>query len=201
MAVEISEVTPSTGRRRYAWGMALLLGAAAVSAGTAVLFEWATGVGRRERLVVLGVSEYQWILAGIFLYGTAAIVGFIMLSGPVLDRIRHTWVRWTANTAAFLVVLGAILVWLLAMLLALILAALSPHFKVTSPEGVSVIAEQGGYDPDSYDIYRQKSAFVYTWAAHTRTSRYEPELENCTLADGESELVLTCGSHVVAVPL
>ena len=198
MGAETVELSPVAGRRRYLWGMGLLLGAAILGAGSVGLVAW--GWSTRGRLAILGLSEWHFVLAGVFLGGVAGVAGFIMLFGQVLGGIRRTWVRWTATTASLLLVLATILVWLFALLFLMVMAGWSEYTEVESPSGVRVIVEHGGFDPDDYDIYVQKSGFVYVWAAGTTTVGNEPALTGCSLAEGDSVLVLTCGGHVVEVP-
>ncbi|WP_104112110.1 hypothetical protein [Arthrobacter sp. N199823] len=206
MAAEEAPVLDSRGkalsRRRIAWGISFLAIAVTIGLGSGWLWSWSEQSWSSGKVFFYVVSGWPLVFCGLFISGLAAVVGLLCLVPPMIRGIPHKGSRLFVGILVSLCTAAAAAVWLYFWLGSGLISIAATYYKVTAETGETVIVGKPGFDPASFAVYTQKSAFVYEEIRGIRgmaeSGHFETDL--CSLARQDSDLLLTCGNDVTRFP-
>lgn len=97
--------------------------------------------------------------------------------------------------------------WLVFLLFFFFMAFSNSNTRVSAEDGQSVVVTWGGFKPKVYQVYTQRSSYIYEYfdggvfaSRHTTGSRGSVDPDTCVLDSNDAGLLLTCGDEVVRIP-
>ncbi|MDJ0312590.1 hypothetical protein [Arthrobacter sp. H35-D1] len=109
------------------------------------------------------MTNWQLILCASILSGLTVAVGLVLLVSPLILRIPHRWMRRLSGGLAGLTIVASAVEWVFSLLHFFLMANINSYTKVSAEDGQSVVVSSGGFDPESYQVYTQRSAYIYEY--------------------------------------
>lgn len=206
MSTESGLVLNSRGnpmsRSRIAWGISLLVIAAAIGTGAGMLWSWTEAALAVGQTFFFVFSAGPLMFFGLILSALAAATGMILLVPRLISRIPNSTIRRISKLLVSACVIVTALAWLYFWLATGLLSIAATYYQVTAETGESVVVGKPGFDPASYAVYTQKSTFVFerepSVEGTAASGHFVPDA--CTLRAQDAILLLTCGDEMVSFP-
>lgn len=179
--------------------MSLLVIAAFFGVAAGLLWSWSVTLWSSGKIFYFVLPEWLLVFCGLLISGLAAAVGLICILPPMIRRIPHKRIRLLARILTSLCTAVATVIWLYFWLGSGFISIGAEYHKVTAETGESIVVSKPGFDPASYGVYTQSSAFVYEEVRGLGGMADSGHFvaDYCTLVGEESELLLTCGEDAV----
>lgn len=210
MVSEITVIPNSSmvavNRWRIVWGTAFLFIGTISGSAVGVLWSWASSYTQSQILYYV-MTDWQLIYCAFIVSGLTAAVGIAILVPPLIRCIPRRWVRRLSGIAVSLTIFASAALWLVFLPFFFVKAFGHSYTKVSAENGQSVVVKWGGFKPKSYQVYNQRSSYIYEYydggvfaSRHTTGSRGSFDPDTCVLDSNNAGLLLTCGDEVVRIP-
>lgn len=210
MVSEIAVILDSSrvvvNRWRIVWGTVFLLIAAISGSAVGVLWSWAS-LHTQSQILYYVMPDWQLIFCAFIVSGLTAAAGMATLVPPLIRCIHRRWVRRLSGITVALTIFASAALWLVFLLFFFFMAFSNSNTKVSAEDGQSVMVTWGGFKPKVYQVYTQRSSYIYEYydggvfaSLHTTGSRGSVDPDTCVLDSNDAGLLLTCGDEVVRIP-
>lgn len=173
-----------------------------IGLGSGWLWSWSEQSLSSGMVFFYVLPGWPIVFYGLFISGLAAAVGLLYFVPPLIRGIANKGGRLFVGILVSMFTAAAAAVWLYFLLGSGLTSIAATYYQVTAETGENVVVGKPGFDPASFAIYTQRSAFVYEEKNRIRGMAESGHFmaDHCTLARQDSDLLLTCGNDVMRFP-